>query len=70
MQCCFNSVYMKAIAAVNKGESIKTAAIKFNVPHSAQHNRVTGKVKMGSPPSYVIIEKLTIFWLGYAHSLH
>ena len=70
----------KAMAAVDKGESIRTAAIKFDVPRSTLHDRVTGKVKMGArrgPPSYLTIEEedeLTNFLIrcaeiGYAHSL-
>ena len=59
----------KAMAAVDKGESIRTAAIKFNVPRSTLHDRVTGKVKMGArrgPPSYLTIEEdeLSNFWFA------
>ena len=57
----------RAIAVVDKGESIWMAEIKFNVPYSTQHDRVTGKVKMGAKlgsPSYLMIEEeLIIFWL-------
>ena len=55
------------MAAVDKGESIQTAAIKFNALHSPLHNRVTGKVKVGArerhgPPSCLMIEEeLAIF---------
>ena len=69
----------KAMAAVDKGESIRTAAINFDVPHLTLHDRVTGKVEMGArhgPPSYLTIEEdeLTNFLIccaeiGYAHSL-
>ena len=30
----------KAMATVDKGESIRTAAIKFTIPHSTLHDRV------------------------------
>ena len=70
----------KAMAAVDKGESIRTAAIKFNIPRSTLHDRIKGKVKMGArrgPASYLTTEEeeeLANFLvrcaeIGYAHSL-
>lgn len=70
----------KALAAVDKGESIRSAALRFSVARSTLHDRVSGKVKEGSkrgPPTYLTIEEeeeLASFLLrcadiGYAHSL-
>ena len=54
------------MAAVARGERITTtAATKFNAPHSTLHDRVTGKVKVGTrcgPFSYLTINKLANFW--------
>ena len=40
----------KAVAAVEKGESIRRAAEMFQVPRSTLHDRVSGRVKMDSKP--------------------
>ena len=69
----------KAMAAVDKGGSIQTAAIKFNITHSTLHDKVKGKAKMGArhgPTSYLTTEEeeeLANFLvpcaeIGYAHS--
>lgn len=35
-----------AMAAVDKGDSIRLASQKFGIPRSTLHDRVSGKVKM------------------------
>ena len=62
------------MATVDKGESIQTAEIKFNAPHSALHNRVTGKVKTGArerhgPPSCLMIEEELAIFVWAMHIL-
>lgn len=70
----------KALAAVDQGESIRSAALPFGVARSTLHDRVTRKVQEGTkrgPPTYLTLEEeeeLASFLLrcadiGYAHSL-
>ena len=69
-----------ALAAVDQGETIRSAALRFGVARSTLHDRITGKVQEGAkrgPPTYLTLEEeeeLASFLLrcadiGYAHSL-
>ena len=69
-----------ALAAVDQGQTICSAALQFGVAHSTFHDRITGKVQEGvkrGPPAYLTLEEeeeLASFLLrcadiGYAHSL-
>lgn len=61
-----------ALAAVNRGESVRRAALKFGIPKSTLEDRVSGKVVHGvksGPHSYLSLseeEELVSFLLGCA----
>ena len=40
----------KAVTAVEKGESVRKSAVKYSVPRSTLHDRVSGKVQLGAQP--------------------
>ena len=63
---------LEALAAVNKGESVRRAALKYGIPKSTLDDRVTGKVIHGvksGPHPYLSLseeEELVSFFLGCA----